>query len=65
MLAVDYQADPPAIAFTTRLTTTVRTSSYTFDTRHAVSMLRVPMARAARAQAGVVVDGYRAQLGSH
>ena len=65
VLAVDYQADPPAIAFTTRLTTTVRTSSNTFDTRHAVSVLRVPVARAARAQAGVVVDRYRARLGTH
>ena len=65
VLAVDYQADPPAIAFTTRLTTSVRTSSVTVATRHAVSMLRVPVARAARAQAGVVVDRYWAQLGKH
>lgn len=62
VLAIDYQADPPGIGFTTRLTTTVRTSSNTFDTRHAVSMLRVPVARAARAEAGNVVDRYRAQL---
>lgn len=65
VLAVDYQADPPAIAFTTRLTTAVRTSSTTVATRHTVSMLRVPVARAARAQAGVVVDRYLGQLAPH
>lgn len=65
VLAVDYQADPPAIAFTTRLTTSVQTSSTTVATRHAVSMLRVPVARAARGQADVVVERYRAQLGTH
>lgn len=65
VLAVGYLADPPAIAFTTRLTTTVRTSSMTVATRHAVSTLRVPVARAARAQAGAVVDRYRAQLATH
>ncbi len=65
VLAVDYLADPPAIAFTTRLTTSVRTSSMTVATRHAVSMLRVPVARAARAQAGTVVDRFRAQFGTH
>lgn len=65
VLAVDYQADPPAISFTTRLSTSVQTSSMTYATRHAVSMLRVPVARAARGQAGVVVDRYQAQLRTH
>ena len=65
VLAIDYQGDPPAIAFTTRLTTMVQTSSMTYATRNAVFMLRVPVARAARGQAGVVVDRYQAQLGSH
>lgn len=65
VLAVDYQADPPAIAFTTRLTTTARTSNVTVATRHTVSMLRVPVAYAARAQAGIVVDRYLAQLRTH
>ena len=64
VLAVDYQADPPAIAFTKRLTTMVQTSSMTYATRHAVFMLRVPVARAARGQAGAVVDRFRAQLGA-
>ena len=63
VLAIDYQADPPAIAFTTRLTTAVQTSSMTVTTRDTVSVLRVPVARAARAQAGTVIDRYRAQLG--
>lgn len=65
VLAVDYQADPPAITFTTRLTTAVQTSSMTYAMRHTVSMLRVPVARAARAQAGIVVARYRAQLATH
>ena len=62
VLAVDYQADPPAIAFTTRLKTVVQTSSMTYATRHHVSMLRVPVARAARAQVDPVVERFRAQL---
>jgi hypothetical protein len=65
VLAVDYQADPPAIAFTTRLTTAVQTSTVTYATRHTASMLRVPVARAARGQAGDVVDRFRAKLGTH
>ena len=65
VLAVDYQADPPAIAFTTRLTTAVQTSTVTYATQHQVAMLRVPVARAARGQAGVVVDRYRAQADPH
>ncbi|MDZ4047101.1 MAG: hypothetical protein U1E00_01970 [Pseudoxanthomonas sp.] len=62
VLAVDYRADPPAIAFTTRLTTTARTSNVTVATRHTVSVLRVPVAYAARAQVDVVVERYRARL---
>jgi hypothetical protein len=65
VLAVDYQSDPPAIAFTTRLTTKARTSNVTMATRHTVSILRVPVARAARAQVDVVVDRYLAQLATH
>ena len=64
VLAVDYQADPPAIAFTTRLTTAVQTSTVTYATRHQVAMLRVPVARAARGQVDPVVERYRAQLAS-
>lgn len=62
VLAVDYQADPPAIAFTTRLTTVVQTSTVTYATRHQVSMLRVPVARGARAQVDPVVERFRAKL---
>ncbi|MFY2763139.1 hypothetical protein [Arenimonas sp. MALMAid1274] len=62
VLAIDYQADPPAIAFTTRLTTAVQTSSTTYATRHHVSMLRVPVARAARGQVDALLERFRAQL---
>lgn len=65
VLAIDYQADPPAIAFTTRLTTVAQTSSMTYATRHTVSMLRVPVARAARGQVDVLINRFRAQLGTH
>lgn len=54
--------DPPAIAFDTLLSTTVRTSSATVATRHSAQTLRVPVARAARAQAGRVVDHFEARL---
>lgn len=62
VIAVDYRADPPAIEFTTRLTTMVRTSSMTVATRNTVAALRVPVARAARGQVGEVVDKFRARL---
>ena len=39
-------------------------SSATIAARNTVSVLRVPVARAARAQAGAVVDRFRARLGT-
>lgn len=63
--AVDYLAEPPAVEFTLRLATTVRTTSAPVPTLHELSMLRVPVARAARTQARTVVERYRAQLRTH
>ena len=54
--------DPPAIEFDTLLTTTARTSSMTVATRRQAQSLRVPVARAARAEAGGVVDRFQARL---
>lgn len=54
--------DPPALEFDTLLTTTARTSSMTVATRRQAQSLRIPVARAARAEAGGVVDRFQARL---
>lgn len=56
-------AYPPAIEFETLLSTTVRTSSMTVDTRRTAQSLRVPVAMDARMQAGGVVDRFEAIIG--
>ncbi|HEX4853972.1 hypothetical protein [Arenimonas sp.] len=57
-------SDPPSIEFGTVLDTLVQTSSVTTGSVRTGGTLRVPVARDARQQAGVVVDRYQSLSGT-
>lgn len=56
-------SDPPSLEFSMTLTTQVRTSSATTQSRRSAVMLRVPVATDAVEQADAVVRRYQAMIG--